>query len=369
MHLSSLRLTQFKNYETQQFSFSPRLNCLTGLNGVGKTNVLDAIYYLCLTKSHSGLSDRHLVKHDSDFFRLEAIMEDDNGPVKIVAKYPLGQRREMALNGQEVERLTDYIGEFPVVMIAPDDIELIQDGSEERRRFLDATLSQVSGQYLRHLLIYNALIKQRNALLKQFAEQRRFDDILLDGFDRQLLAPVQTLYESRSRLVTALAPFFQDAYLAISGGRETVELHYENDVEAGNFEEKLLLAREKDRIMQRSTVGPHRDDLKFGMNGQPVKKFASQGQLKSFLLALRLAQYEVLRREKGFAPILLLDDIFDKLDEQRVRQLVGLLIGRDFGQIFITDTQRSRIEEVVASFTGNYKVFEIENGRVARRES
>lgn len=326
---------------------------------MGKTNVLDAIYYLCLTKSHSGLSDRHLVKHDSDFFRLEATLESTDGPVKIVAKYPLGQRREMELNGQEVERLTDYIGEFPVVMIAPDDAELIQDGSEERRRFLDATLSQTSGLYLRHLLTYNALLKQRNALLKQFAEQRFFDEVLLDGLDRQLIAPARTLYESRSLLVAALEPFFQDAYLAISDGRETVGLSYDSDTDAAHFEEKLQQAREKDRIMQRSTVGPHRDDLKLGMNGQPVKKFASQGQLKSYLLALRLAQYEYLRQQKGKTPLLLLDDIFDKLDAERVKRLLALLLEREFGQIFITDTQRERIEPVVATFTEDYRIFEL----------
>ena len=372
MHLSSLKLTNFKNYESQAFALSPRLNCFTGLNGMGKTNVLDAVHFLCLCKSNMGLNDKHLVRHSASFFRLEGVFEMETGGAKIAAKYPLGQRKEIERDGVPFARLTDYIGQFPVVMIAPDDVTLVQDGSEERRRFLDATLSQISPGYLQNLLVYNALLKQRNALLKKFWEEKTFDAALLEGIDRQMPAPATEIYEQRWKFVQAFVPLFGEYYAAISGGREQVNAAYETDLEVTLFEKVSLLNLtdlfqknlEKDRLLQRTSAGPHRDDLVLYMDEQPVKKFASQGQLKSFLLALRLAQYEVLRREKGFAPILLLDDIFDKLDEQRVRQLVGLLIGRDFGQIFITDTQRSRIEEVVASFTGDYKVFEIENGEV-----
>lgn len=365
MHLSSLKLAHFKNYEHLALDLSPRLNCLTGLNGAGKTNVLDAVHFLCLCKSHAGLNDKHLVQHGAAFFRLEGHFEKEGSSAKIVAKYQSGQRKEIERDGVPFTRLTDYIGQFPAVMIAPDDVALVQDGSEDRRRFLDATLSQISPGYLQNLLTYNALLKQRNALLKKFFEEKTFDAALLGGLDRQMPAPANLIYEQRRQFIQTFTPLFREYYAAISGGREEVAAAFETDMAGGAILTDLFQKNlDKDRLLQRTSAGPHRDDLVLYMDEQAVKKFASQGQLKSFLLALRLAQYEVLRREKGFAPILLLDDIFDKLDEQRVRQLVALLISRDFGQIFITDTQRSRIEAIVASFTGDYKIFEVENGAV-----
>jgi DNA replication and repair protein RecF len=360
MHLSSLKIVNFKNYARQTLQFSPQLNVLSGLNGMGKTNVLDAVHFLCLCKNHSGLNDRHLVRHGAAFFRLEGQFHANGEAQKIAAKYQQGQRKEMERNGVAFERLTDYIGQFPVVMIAPDDVALVQEGSEDRRRFLDATLAQVSPAYLQNLLIYNALLKQRNALLKNFAEQRRFDPMLLEGIDRQMPGPARHIFEARRAFVLQLQPLFQAYYADISNDREQVSVAYDSDLLAGDLADLLPAALEKDRLLQRSTVGPHRDDLRLEMDGQVVKKFASQGQLKSFLLALRLAQYEVLRQEKGLAPLLLLDDIFDKLDENRVRQLIALLIGRDFGQIFITDTQRSRLEAIVAAHATDYRVFEVD---------
>ncbi|GAB4492788.1 MAG: DNA replication and repair protein RecF [Saprospiraceae bacterium] len=367
VHLSRLKIINFKNYENQAFDLSPRLNCFTGLNGMGKTNVLDAVHFLCLCKNHTGLNDKHLVRHGESFFRLEGnfqlVADNRQTSTTVVAKYPLGQRKQFERDGVPFTRLTDYIGQFPVVMIAPDDVSLVQDGSEDRRRFLDATLSQVSPVYLQNLLTYNALLKHRNALLKKMADEKTFDATLLESLDRQMPAPAKVLHEQRRHFTAEFQPLFQTFYSAIAAGREAVDVRYESDLEEAELGILFQKNLEKDRLLQRTTTGPHRDDLALFMDGQPVKKFASQGQLKSFLLALRLAQYEVLRREKGFAPLLLLDDIFDKLDEQRVRQLVGLLISRDFGQIFITDTQRVRIEAIVASFTGDYRVFEIENGQ------
>lgn len=364
MQLSRLKIINFKNYESQTLDFSPRLNCLTGLNGMGKTNVLDAVFFVCLCKSHSGLNDRSLVRHGEDFFRLEAQFKSGKEKSKVVAKYQLGGRKEFERNGNAVERLSDHIGQFPVVMIAPDDVSLVQEGSEDRRRFLDTTLSQISADYLRNLVQYNALLKQRNALLKSFFEQRRFDSVLLESIDRQMPDPAKELYEQRSSFVEQFKPYFADFYAAISGSREAVDMTYQSDLSKGVLNELFQQSLEKDRVLQRSTVGPHRDDLLLFMDGLPVKKFASQGQLKSYLLALRLAQYEVLRQQIGQTPILLLDDIFDKLDETRVRQLVGLLIERDFGQVFVTDTQRSRMESVVSSFDGAYKMFEVDNAVV-----
>lgn len=360
MFLSRLKLTQFKNYSAQEFEFSPRLNCLTGLNGVGKTNVLDAIHFLCLCRNHTGLNDRNLVLHEAGFFRLEGRFEAEGKPVKITAKYESGKRKEFARNGKTYERLSQYIGQYPVVMIAPDDVALVQEGSEDRRRFLDTTLSQISAEYLQQLLIYNALLKQRNALLRQFAEQRYFDDTLLESIDRQMPAPAALIVAERQRFVERFQPIFRQYYESISGGKEQVDALYETDLQESGLDELLKQTLEKDRILQRTTRGPHRDDLELLMNGQALKKFASQGQLKSYLLALRLAQYEVLRIEKNTAPILLLDDIFDKLDARRVSQLIALLIEKDFGQIFITDTQRERMEAVIAPLRASCKLFEIE---------
>lgn len=361
VYLSGLKLSNFKNYESQKLDFSPGLNCLVGLNGAGKTNVLDAIHFMCLCRSHTGLNDRNLIRHGEGFFRLEGKFDASGESVKMVVKYQAGQRKEVERNGVAYERLADYIGQFPVVMIAPDDVALVQEGSEDRRRFLDATLSQISSEYLHNLLIYNAILKQRNALLKLFAEHRRFDATLLESLDQQMPGPATVLYTHRKKFVEDFEPLFASYYAEISGSREKVSVQYEADLEDGDFARLLHEALEKDRILQRSTVGPHKDDLRLFMDGQLVKKFASQGQLKSYLLALRLAQYDILRQEKNIAPILLLDDIFDKLDAQRVRQLVGLLFHRNFGQTFITDTQRERIEAVVASFSGNYTIFEVEN--------
>lgn len=335
-----------------------------GLNGMGKTNLLDAVHFLCLTRSHRSVPDKNLVLHGESFFRVEAVFEHAGERNRVAVKFIPGQRKEVERNGTPFTKLTDYIGLFPVVMIAPDDIALVQDGSEERRRFLDATLSQIFPDYLTNLLIYNNLIKQRNALLKTFAEQRRFDATLLEAIDRQVPAPAQVLTEKRTGFCSGFVPLFQELYTEIAGGREQVHVMFESDCAGTDMATLMIANTDKDRLLERTSAGPHRDDLVLTLDGQAVKKFASQGQLKSFLLAMRLAQYEMLRQEKNQTPLLLLDDIFDKLDEQRVRQLVGLLLQRNFGQIFITDTQRSRIEAVVSSFSGDYKIFEVEEGGV-----
>lgn len=364
MTLLSLQLTNFKNYEAQPLDLSPRLNCFTGLNGMGKTNVLDAVHFLCLSRSHTMLIDKQLIRHGEAFFRLEALFEQGEERTKLVVKLGNGHRKEIERNGVVFQRIADFVGLFPVVMIAPDDVALVQEGSEERRRFLDATLSQISPGYLQNLLTYNALLKQRNALLKAFGESGTYDAALLESLDRQMPAPAAMIHERRRHFVDAFRPLFEECYAAISGGHESVSVGYESDLAEATLPALFAAARDKDLILGRTTRGIHKDDLVLDMDGQTVRRFASQGQLKSFLLALRLAQYEVLRREKGVDPILLLDDIFDKLDERRVRQLIGLLLERNFGQIFITDTQRSRIEAIVASFTGDYKLFEVEEGKV-----
>lgn len=356
LYLKALQLVHFKNYTQHRVELSPRLNGFAGPNGTGKTNLLEAVHVLCLTRSHRGLSDRHLVQHGADFYRLEGLFLRQGEPECVVVRYD-GQRKEVSRNDAPFSRLTDYVGLFPVVMVSPDDIALIQEGSEERRRFLDATLSQLSAPYLQHLTVYSSLLKQRNALLKAFAEQRRFDPLLLETFDLQMAGPATALWKMRRDFIAELEPIFQDIYTEIAGNNEPVGLRWEPGSASNNLAAELIACRERDRALERTTTGPHRDDLELTLHSYPVKKYASQGQLKSFLLALRLAQYEVLRQAKGVAPILLLDDLFDKLDEQRVQRLVDLLWKRNFGQIFLTDTHRQRLEAVVQTFGTEYLIY------------
>jgi DNA replication and repair protein RecF len=332
---------------------------------MGKTNILDAIHYLCLTKSHRGLPDKALVQHHASFLRVDGQFDTNGAYHKVVIKMMADKRKELEVNGTPIPRLADHIGKFPAVMIAPDDVTLVQDGSEERRRYLDTTLSQISPQYLQHLITFNNLLKQRNALLKNFAMQRYFEPLLLEAIDRQMPAPAAAIQAERYRMVESIQPLFQELYQTISGHREVASIALASDwPEKQDYGAILQENQSKDRYSERTSAGPHRDDLLFVLDEQPLKKFASQGQLKSFLLALRLAQFEYLRARMGGSPILLLDDIFDKLDSHRVRHLVGLLLERQVQQIFITDTQRNRLEEVVSSFGAVYKVFEVENGSV-----
>ncbi len=355
LFLKTLLLTHFKNYTQHRVELSPRLNGFVGPNGTGKTNLLEAVHVLCLTRSHRGLSDRYMVQHGAKGYRIEGHFERDDETERIVVQYD-GQRKEVERNGAPFPRLMDYIGRFPVVMVSPDDVALIQEGSEERRRFLDATLSQLSPTYLSQLTVYTSLLKQRNALLKAFAEQRRFDVLLLETFDQQMAGPAAALWKMRRTFVAELAPLFQEIYTEIAGLSEPVALQLEQGSDSDDLIAELIAYRDRDRTLERTSVGPHRDDLNLTLHGYPVKKYASQGQLKSFLLALRLAQYETLRQAKGTTPLLLLDDIFDKLDEQRVQQLIALLWKRQFGQIFLTDTHHQRLENVVKAFGTEYRI-------------
>ncbi|NJN77960.1 MAG: DNA replication/repair protein RecF [Saprospiraceae bacterium] len=374
MYLQALKLTNFKNYESQTLLFSKHLNCFVGQNGMGKTNLLDAIYYLCMCKSHFKTSDKHIMKHEENFFRLEGNFvnkkEDERPKIdKIVAKVQRWKRKDFECNLAIYDRLSDHIGRFPVVMIAPDDTLMAMEGSEERRRFLDNTLCQLDNQYLTHLMHYNKVLSQRNKLLKQFAETRTFDKILVQSYDAQLLPSANYIHQKRQEWMTNFEPIFVDYYNQISGEREAVKCIYQSKLSETDFESLLNETLEKDRILQRTTTGIHKDDLKFVFNDVPVKQFASQGQLKSYILALKLAQYELLRQEKEMAPILLLDDIFDKLDESRVQHLLELLIQKkEFGQVFITDTHENRVTEIIEKFEVDFGKFIVKDGGIEEVE-
>lgn len=364
--LKALRLQGFKNYRDSQFEFSPKLNCILGQNGMGKTNLLDAIYLLCLGKSNFVSRDRYLIGFEADFFRLQAQFERGEESEEIVVKAAKGKRKTFERNRLPYERLADHVGRYPLVIIAPDDNKLILEGSELRRRFMDLSLSQESPNYLHQLMQYNKLIKQRNALLKSVDYPAQPDPILLDSYDQQLLGPAQAIVSARKKFIEELQPVFQQVYAQLSKGQEEVSLRYSSPLLEQDFAELLRENRRKDIQFQRSTVGPHKDDLVFGMKGQTLKQFASQGQLKSYLLALKLAQYQALKDSSQKLPILLLDDIFDKLDAQRLGQLLELLMGPAFGQVFISDAHENRLLELLQKLPKavDFKLFLIENGAI-----
>lgn len=336
---------------------------------MGKTNLLDAIYYICMSKSNFSGNDRNVVQKASDFFRIEAQFSRKNKTEKIVAKVIPGKQKTMERNGVAHSKLADHIGLFPVVIIAPDDTSLVVEGSEERRRFLDNTLSQSDPIYLTQLMIYNKVLRQRNAALKNMAANHRFNPTLIKTYDNQLLEPAALIFEKRQQFLTQIAPIFNEFYQKISNRQETVQFEYKSKLIGNSLADLLNENQEKDRILQRTTQGIHKDDLAFRMNDFPVKQFASQGQIKSFVLALKLAQFHFLKNLKKIPPILLLDDIFDKLDSHRVRHLLDLLLKNQFGQIFITDTHETRIEEIVKELNIDYQKMVIENGQVKTVDS
>ena len=369
MYLEKLILTNFKNYATQSLTFSARLNCFVGLNGMGKTNLLDAIYYLCLCKSNFLSSDTDVVLRGGDFMRLEGDFMKNGRREKIVAKVQPRKKKVIERNDVAYAGLSEHIGFLPVVFFAPDDTLLAKEGSEERRRFLDMALSQIDSQYLTNLIFYNKILEQRNAHLKNKDRAEGTDEKLLAVYDVQLLLPAHYIYEKRKAFVEILTPIFNGIYKKIADAHEEVGIYYDSQLLTHSLKDLLVKAREKDRILQRTTTGIHRDDLTFTMDEKPLKKFGSQGQLKSYILALKLAQHDILSEgiyaEKGMKkemPILLLDDIFDKLDEKRVNNLLQLLINQPFGQIFMTDTHKERIENIVKNIAVPFKIFDIENG-------
>jgi DNA replication and repair protein RecF len=357
--LQLLKINGFKSHTEAVFSFADKFNCFVGMNGVGKTNVLESVYYLCMTKSQSGLHDKQLMHHDMDYFRLDAQFKKHDKAVRVVAKYPVNNKKALEVNGNTVSRMADHIGQLPVVMIAPDDVQLVTEGGEMRRKFMDTTLSQISQEYLLAVMQYNATLKQRNALLKQAADSGHLDHGLLSIYDRQLIGPSEVIHRTRRAFFDDFAPIFARKYREISNAREEVAIRYESALDDQPIQEILLQRRERDRVLQRTTQGIHRDDLVMLMDNQPVRAFGSQGQLKSFLLSIRLAQYACLQDAVGISPILLLDDIFDKLDMERVSSLIRLLQTNDYGQIFITDTQRARMEAVTSELGDSVRFFEL----------
>lgn len=359
MFIKNLKLFNFKNHSEKSFDFSPEINCFVGNNGAGKTNILDALHYLSMAKSFLGNLDAQNILHESDFFAIEAEIQGEEKNDIIKVQLPKEGKKIIKKNDKTYERIADHIGFLPSVMISPYDANLISDGSESRRKFLDAMISQTDSDYLFALIQYQKTLQQRNALLKYFAKNRTFDLDSLEIYNEPLTKFGTQIFEKRQRFVASILPTIQHFYEIISKGNEKVTVIYESNLNDQKFEEILSENLEKDRVLTYTSRGIHKDDLRFEMNENLIKKFGSQGQQKSFLIALKLAQIKRIKDITNKNPILLLDDIFDKLDDNRVSQLIELVNQQNFGQIFITDTHRERTESVVKRINEESKIFQI----------
>jgi DNA replication and repair protein RecF len=343
LRINEISLVQFKNYAQQAFRFEKRIVGICGNNGVGKTNLLDAIYYLCFTKSYFSRSDQSNVLRGAAGFRIEGHFDQDGQEIAVVCILRGNGKKEFLTDGAPYEKFSRHIGRFPCVIIAPDDIQIVTGGSEERRRFLDALISQLDAAYLQDLIEYNKILQQRNGFLKTLTEKRLTDKNLLDVYDAQLVIRGTRLFDRRRVFLQELLPLAGSFYARIAGWEEPLTLAYDSQLFHTPFRELLRQGLEKDLYLQRTGSGIHRDDIDISFAGLPFKTMASQGQRKSLLFALRLAEYEILKREKGFPPMLLLDDVFEKLDEQRMHNLLDRVCLQGDGQIFITDTHPERI--------------------------
>ncbi len=362
MFLRSLSLTNFKNYTESSLGFSGNINCFVGKNGVGKTNILDAIHYLSLTKSFFHNTDVLNIKHGEDFFMItgEFMDTNDDEGQSVFCACQKSKQKVFKRNGKEYQRISEHIGRFPVVMISPEDSVLITGSSEERRKFLNAIISQYDRNYLEALLRYNRTLMQRNRFLKEL-NGRMPDPDLIDVLNEQLVATGNIIYNSRLHLINELIPVFQEYYSHISMNRESVKLKYISQLNENDFSIILKEGLRKDLALQYTSVGIHRDDLLFELEEVPVKITGSQGQQKSYLVALKLAKFGYIQEKSGITPILLLDDIFDKFDSDRVEQIVKLVGNHKFGQIFITDTQQEHLQSILARTNAEYKLFSIDN--------
>lgn len=360
MILNQLNLIQFKNHQEVELFLSPKLNCFIGNNGVGKTNLLDAIHYLSLTKSYFNNVDSQNIKHDEDFFVIQGKFQRKDEEDAVNCALKKGKRKQIKRNKKEYERLSDHIGLFPVVMISPSDTSLIYDGSEERRKFINNVISQYDKAYLENTINYNRALAQRNKLLKDFYARQAYDEDLLKIWDDQLIELGTLIFEKRKSFILELIDIFQEYYNFIAQKKEAVKISYQSELLNDSFSELLKKNRNKDLILQYTSTGIHRDDLIFKIGDYNIKKIGSQGQQKTYLVALKLAKFEFIKRINQINPILLLDDVFDKFDNERVTQIIKLVAEDRFGQIFLTDTNRSHIEQIVRETGIENKIFYIE---------
>ena len=364
MYLQQLSIINFKNYEEAGLTFSDGVNAFLGNNGAGKTNLLDAIHYLSLCKSYFNPIDSQQIKQGTDFFIITGTFNKNDQVENVAVSVKRNQKKQFKRNKKDYQRLADHIGLLPLVMVSPYDISIIIEGSEERRKFIDNVISQTDNTYLDELINYNKILANRNALLKQIADTGRYDPSLLEVLNEQLIISGNKIFEKRRLFMEAFTPIFNKHYQFLSDNAEQVELIYESQLLNDDFGMLLKKNLERDRVLERTTAGIHKDELQFAIHGMPMKKFGSQGQQKSFLIALKLAQYSFLDQQKGFKPLLLLDDIFDKLDDLRVTKLMQMVSNHDFGQVFITDTSADRVKNIFNTIGVPVKIFEVNSGEI-----
>ncbi|PCJ98273.1 MAG: DNA replication and repair protein RecF [Flavobacteriaceae bacterium] len=359
MFLKKLSLINYKNFDSKSFAFDAKINCFVGDNGVGKTNILDAIYHLSFGKSYFNPVATQNIKHGEDFFVIDGEFEKDNREEKIICSLKRGMKKIIKRNGKAYGKFSEHIGFLPLVIISPADRDLIVEGSDTRRKFMDGVISQSDRQYLKDLINYNKVLAQRNSLLKYFAVNQTFDSTTLEVYNDQLHSYGNEIFKKREAFIEAFTPIFKEQYAAISGGKESVSLNYDSKLLQTDLKTLLQANIDKDRALQYTSVGIHKDDLGFKIENHVIKKFGSQGQQKSFLIALKLAQFNFIKEQAKTTPILILDDIFDKLDKNRVAQIVSLVDDDRFGQIFISDTHADRTENVVKNIHQSYKIFKL----------
>lgn len=362
MILKNLSIVNFKNYADAELEFCPGANCLVGDNGSGKTTVLDAIHYLSLCKSYFNPIDSQNIRYNEGFFLIQGRINRHGEDDKISCGVKTGQKKQFKRNDKEYARLADHIGKYPVVMLTPNDSDLIKEGSEVRRKFVDSIIAQYSRPYLDALLEYNKALNQRNNLLKYFAENQVFDAEMLLVWNDQLAKHGSLIYDERKAFVEAFIPIFSALYAEIAGRDEQVRLNYLSNLNSATMSDLLKVAQQRDLGARRTTEGIHKDDLKFLIDEHPIKRFGSQGQQKTFLIALKLAQFAFVEKATGVKPILLLDDIFDKIDDKRVAALMKLVSQQRFGQIFITDTGAERIPQLFREIGAEIRVFNVDRG-------
>jgi len=359
MILQHISLLNYKNFESISFDFNNKINCFVGNNGVGKTNVLDAIYHLSYGKSYFNPIASQNINHNADFFVVDGAYLKAERNEKIIISLKKNQKKVIKRNGKAYDRFSDHVGFLPLVIISPADNDLIREGSETRRKFLDSIISQSDKNYLTTLIKYNKTLQQRNSLLKYFASNNTFNADTLAVYNEQLSEFGKVIFDTRTKFIYDFTPIFIDKYSQLSNNNEEVTLSYKSQLSDKTLPELLAGNLQKDKILQYTSVGIHKDDLVFGISEYPIKKFGSQGQQKSFLIALKLAQFEFLKQQSGIKPILLLDDIFDKLDEDRVSQLIALVNKDEFGQIFISDTHTERTENIIQKTNKSYQLFKL----------